>query len=78
MVQKAVNAVIPDAKLNVDGVVGDKTISTINTATPEQLKAINNAIASEREAFLRRLVENDPSQARFLNGWIKRTGKFRQ
>ena len=78
MIQKAVNAVIPDAKLEVDGVVGDKTISAINKATPEQLKAINNAIANEREAYYRFLVERDPRQARFLNGWLKRAGEFRQ
>lgn len=65
---------IPDAKLEVDGVVGDKTISAINKATPEQLKAI----ANELEAYYRRLVEKDPSQARFLNGWLKRTDEFRQ
>lgn len=78
MVQKAVNAVIPDAKLKVDGVVGDKTIAAINKATPEQVKAINNAIANEREAYYRHLVDNDPSQARFLNGWLKRASTFRQ
>ncbi|ARJ68234.1 hypothetical protein WV31_18020 [Magnetospirillum sp. ME-1] len=78
MVQNAINSTIPGANLETDGVIGDKTIAALNNATPEQLKAINNAIVDQREAYYRRLVQQDPSQARFLNGWLNRARGFRQ
>lgn len=77
-VQKAINGAIPGANLQVDGVVGSKTIDALNKATPEQLKAINNAIVREREAHYRQQVQQNPKQERFLKGWLKRSGEFRQ
>lgn len=77
MVQKAINNAIPGSNLTVDGVVGSKTIEALNKATPDQLKIINNTVADEREAFYRRLVDADPSQGRFLNGWVKHAKEFR-
>lgn len=78
MVQKAINGAIPAANLDIDGVIGSKTIEAMNKATPEQLRAINNTIADQREAFYRQLVQDDPTQARFLKGWLNRAGEFRQ
>lgn len=54
----------------VDGDIGPKTVSAINTYDPDEfIKKFKDA----REAFCRRIVANDPSQEKFLDGWIKRT-----
>jgi len=53
-----------------DGDIGQKTVSAINTYDPDEfILKFKNA----REAFYRRIVANDPSQEKFLDGWINRT-----
>ena len=52
-----------------DGEIGQKTVSAINAYDPDEfIKKFKDA----REAFYRRIVANDPSQEKFLDGWIKR------
>lgn len=62
---------IPQGLLGVkqDGIVGPATLAAVNNADPLKLF---NAIKAEREAFLYRIVERDPSQKRFLKGWLNR------
>lgn len=57
-----------------DGIVGDKTIAAIN-ARPvgplfEQIKAA-------RIAFVETIARNNPSQRKFLQGWLNRINSFR-
>ena len=52
-----------------DGYIGNKSIKAINTYDPDEfIKKFKDA----REAFYRRIVANDPSQEKFLDGWLKR------
>jgi Putative secretion activating protein len=60
--------------LKVDGLVGAKTISAINAANPELLFA---KIWNAREKFFQNLAKNDPSQAKFLKGWLNRLDDFK-
>ena len=57
-----------------DGIVGDKTIGAINArpAGPlfEQIKAA-------RIAFVETIARNNPSQRKFLQGWLNRINSFR-
>ncbi len=55
--------------LKVDGIVGPATLAAVNRTEPHTLF---NKIKAEREVFLRRIVINDPSQKRFLQGWLNR------
>lgn len=55
--------------LTVDGIVGPKTLAAVNSSDS---LALFNAIKAEREAFLYRIVERDPSQKRFIKGWLNR------
>ncbi len=55
--------------VKVDGVVGPITLAAVNAADP---KEFFNRIKKEREAFLYRIVERDPSQKRFIKGWLNR------
>lgn len=62
---------IPQRVLGVtqDGVVGPKTLAALNAQGP---RTFFEKIKVEREAFLRRIVARDPSQSRFIKGWLNR------
>lgn len=55
--------------LTVDGIVGPKTLAAVNSSDS---LVLFNTIKAEREAFLYRIVERDPTQKRFLKGWLNR------
>ncbi|MFR9603282.1 MAG: glycosyl hydrolase 108 family protein [Rikenellaceae bacterium] len=55
--------------LERDGVVGPKTLEALNGDNPE---AIFEALKRRREQHFRSIVDNDPSQGVFLNGWLRR------
>lgn len=55
--------------VNADGVVGPKTLAALNAQNP---KAFFVKLQARRETYLRNLVKNNPSQKRFLNGWLRR------
>src|SRR5574344_1732364 len=55
--------------LKDDGIVGPLTLAAVNNADPRKLF---DDIKKEREAFLNRIVERDPSQKRFIKGWFNR------
>jgi lysozyme family protein len=62
---------IPQKVLGVkqDGIVGPKTLAAVNNADPKDLF---NQIKVQRGMFLYRIVEKDPKQKKFLNGWLNR------
>ena len=62
---------IPQRILGVqaDGIVGPKTLRAVNNADP---RTLFDTIKAERKAFLYRIVERDPSQKRFIKGWLNR------
>lgn len=55
--------------LTVDGIVGPKTLAAVNASDS---LVLFNTIKAEREAFLYRIVERDPTQKRFIKGWLNR------
>lgn len=55
--------------VKVDGIVGPATLAAVNAREPRELFDV---IKAEREAYLRRIVTANPSQRRFLNGWLNR------
>jgi lysozyme family protein len=67
---------IPQQLLNVtvDGIVGPKTLKAVNASDPKRLF---DDIKSERERFLKRIVEKNPVQKKFLNGWMNRLREMR-
>lgn len=56
-----------------DGVLGPKTIAAIQAEDPILL---NNKLALERVKMIGRIVNKNPSQAKFLNGWLSRALDF--
>lgn len=55
--------------VKVDGIVGPKTLTAINGASPATLFG---RIHQARRQFLIDLVTNNPSQQRFFKGWMRR------
>lgn len=66
MLQRATGA-------DADGKAGPKTIAAYMGVSPVEL---NQRLMQERRKFYEAIVENDPSQSKFFNGWIKRLEKF--
>jgi len=68
--------IIPQRILGVtpDGIVGPKTIAALNAQNQKQFF---EAIYTAREKFLRDIVKNNPSQQRFIKGWLNRLKDFK-
>lgn len=66
---------IPQRVLGVkeDGIVGAKTLAALNATNQE---VFFKRIVEERKAFLHNIVIRDPSQKRFINGWLNRLKDF--
>lgn len=67
---------IPQRILGVvdDGVVGPKTVAALNARRQDDLFA---QIKQARINFCETIVRNNPSQKRFLNGWLNRIKEFK-
>jgi lysozyme family protein len=60
--QKAVGAV-------ADGDIGPATLALVKA---QDEITLCNKVCAQREAFYRSIVANNPSQAKYLNGWLRR------
>lgn len=67
---------IPQRLLGVtdDGIVGKMTIGRLNEMNQEQFF---NKIVEARKKFLNDIVKNNPSQKRFIKGWLNRLADFK-
>jgi lysozyme family protein len=52
-----------------DGIIGPETLAAINKADPTDLLA---ALKSEAAGFYRLIANANPSQQKFINGWLRR------
>lgn len=68
ILQQSVNAVI-------DGNVGPKTIGAVNAL---DAKIVINSMSSIRATRYHTIVQNTPSQVKFLNGWLRRNSEVTQ
>jgi lysozyme family protein len=58
----------------VDGVIGPATCAKANELDPID---ICNSICDQRAQFYKNIVANNPSQGRFLGGWMRRINEMR-
>lgn len=56
-----------------DGVMGPKTLAAINKS---DARTLFNKLKASREVFYRAIVASNPSQKKFLNGWLNRNNSF--
>lgn len=63
--------IIPQRLLGVsaDGVVGEKTINVLNASNQ---RLIYNKVWQARKEFYEKIVQNNPSQSKWLKGWMNR------
>lgn len=61
--------------LKQDGILGPITLQAINAHAPD---ALNRALAIARIKMLGQIVVKNPSQLKFLNGWLDRATQFIQ
>lgn len=59
--------------LRADGIVGPLTLAALNRDDSE---VVFNRIKDSRISYYRAIVEANPSQKKFLNGWLRRTYSF--
>lgn len=60
--------------LKEDGVVGNQTLTAINLANQ---KVFFDAVFEARKKFFHDIVKNNPSQRKFLKGWLNRLNDFK-
>ena len=60
-------------KVNPDGLVGQQTLAVLNDANQRGLFSV---IWDNRRQFLENIVKNDPTQQRFIDGWMNRLKSF--
>ena len=59
--------------LTVDGILGPKNLAAANGHNPVVL---TNKLVAERIRLIAKIVSNNPSQSRFVLGWINRCLEF--
>ena len=69
----AVLALQRAAGTDEDGVLGPVTVAAANRLDAGRLAAF---VLAHREQFYRRIAVEDPSQERFLAGWLARCQEF--
>ncbi len=70
--QTALNLLQP-VHLVVDGVLGPVTLLALSIVPQER---VNNRLAIERIKMIGKIVKSDPSQLRFIDGWLNRATSF--
>lgn len=68
--------VIPQRLLGVkdDGIAGPMTLKILNAVNQ---KVFFDGIVFERQEFIKRIIQRDPSQKRFYNGWMNRLNDYK-
>jgi lysozyme family protein len=67
LIQRALRAV--GTQIVEDGIIGSITLAAINKADPTDLLA---ALKSEAAGLYRLIAQANPSQQRFIEGWLRR------
>lgn len=57
-----------------DGSIGPATLSVLNSKDPI---AVCNSICDQRNTFYNELVAKNPSQSKYLSGWLRRVSEMR-
>lgn len=68
-IQRAVKKLQIVLKITADGQLGPNTLKAINAANPDKLV---EEYKTSRRNFIHAIVRANPSQARFINGWLNR------
>jgi lysozyme family protein len=61
--------------VSIDNRIGPQTIGALNNVNPTTF--VNNAVKA-RTDYMHSLVERDPTQQKFLKGWLNRANSFKK
>ena len=61
-------------EIRADGMVGNYTLAKVNSASPAQF---HSQVQLARVAFAHETCGRDPSQGKFLKGWLNRINSFK-
>ncbi len=64
--------------LSEDGITGPQTGVAADAAQAKMGDYFLQALVEERRHFYQLIVEHNPSQSKFLNGWLNRVDEFKQ
>lgn len=57
-----------------DGAIGPGTLAALNSKDPIE---VCNSICNQRVKFYDKIIANDPTQAKYRNGWMRRIDEMR-
>lgn len=77
LLQKTCNLTGLNPKISTDGILGPISIEAILNCNKYMGYYFSNMICDARDTFYRRIVKNNPSQSKFLKGWLNRSNSFR-
>ena len=60
----------------VDGVLGEETLAAVKKVATTDSRELNNRLVAARIKMIGRIVSRDPSQVKFVNGWLDRALQF--
>jgi len=63
------------AGATADGDIGPATLRAVSSKDEIDLC---NSVCDQREAFYQRIIDNNPSQAKYKNGWFRRIKEMRE
>lgn len=72
MVQRIINLLEGGNLLTVDGEIGPLTVDKINEWSRKRVRELMVCLRGERYCLYRDIVNNTPSQRKFLIGWLRR------
>lgn len=75
MLQEVLN--MAGYECDIDGMIGPGTRKQCQLAQEQMGNLLTNALSEYREHFYKGIVARKPSQAVFLEGWLKRAREFR-
>lgn len=73
---RAIQALQECLGITADGSIGPVTVVAATLACKKDPRTLNNDLAKWRIMMFCRIVQRDPSQAKFIGGWCKRACEF--
>ena len=73
--QKAIMELQQILQVDVDGVIGPQTLDALEKDF-FRIRIISNSLAVARIKMFVRIVKRDPSQLKYLAGWVNRASEF--
>ena len=60
--------------ITADGSIGQQTLAAVNAGDPI---AICNSICDQRNKYYQNIVANNPTEGKYLTGWLRRISEMR-